>query len=155
MHFTYEQRLALEFYLKGSNLFPKTPNTHNLALLVKKDLRLSLCELFASLYARDSHAVMRIARIAVCESLAPLDTKPLIRNAESVGRRRNYSERHNWITAHPSLPTANLHKNTRIKPHLRRTNPGFQRAGRTVKIGFADIVWSSVRGWQEILCLTA
>ena len=54
MHFTYEQRLALEFYLKGSNLFPKTPNTHNLALLVKKDLRLSLCELFASLYARIS-----------------------------------------------------------------------------------------------------
>ena len=72
MHFTYEQRLALELYLKGSNLFPKTPNTHNLALLVKKDLRLSLCE-----------------------SLAPLDTKPLIRNAASVGRRRNYTERHN------------------------------------------------------------
>ncbi len=39
MHFTYEQRLALEFYLKGSNLFPKTPNTHNLALLVKKGFK--------------------------------------------------------------------------------------------------------------------
>ena len=62
MHFKYEQRLALEFYLKGSNLFPKTPNTHNLALLVKKDLRLSLCELFASFYANDSHRCMRESR---------------------------------------------------------------------------------------------
>lgn len=39
MHFTYEQRLALEFYLKGSNLFPKTPNTYNLTLLVKKGFK--------------------------------------------------------------------------------------------------------------------
>ena len=80
MHFTYEQRLALEFYLKGSNLFPKTPNTHNLALLVKKGFKTFL---------------MRTIRIAVCENLAPLDTKPLILNAASVFRRRNYSERHN------------------------------------------------------------
>ena len=52
MHFTYEQRLALELYLKGSNLFPKTPNTHNLALLVKKGFKTFL---------------MRTVRIALCE----------------------------------------------------------------------------------------
>ncbi len=44
-----------------------------------------------------------------------------------AGESLSYSVKFGLLPA-TSLPSANLHKNTRIKPHLRKTNPGFQRA---------------------------
>ena len=84
--------LPLTSIWKAATFFPKTPNTHNLALLVKKGfkafhmrtVRIALCEWRASPYARDSHTVMRIARSVPCEWFASLYARISLRSIRNL-----------------------------------------------------------------------